>query len=88
MRNPSHKRNSTLEDFGDCIRCSALQEECLFHSSIPQAEHLAMEIDRGIAVVGPNLQLVAYLRGKIRVQDVDDGMLGVQLAKTCALRIL
>src|ERR1700733_5789284 len=70
------------------IRGSALEEECLLHVTIAQAVHVAMEIDRGIAVVDPNLQLVAYLRGKIRVDDIDDGMLGVQPFETRAVGIL
>jgi hypothetical protein len=49
---------------------------------------MAMQIHRGIAVVGPNLQLVAYLGGKIGIDDINDGMLGVQPAQTCAIRIL
>src|ERR1700733_2627275 len=67
---------------------STLEEEGLFHSSRAQAVHMAVEIDRGIAVVGPNLQLVAYLRGKIRIDDIDDGMLCVQPAQTRSLGIL
>src|ERR1700734_3513391 len=70
------------------IRWSTLEEEGLFHSSSAQAVHVAMQIDGGITVVDPNLQLVADLRGKIGIDDIDDGMLGVKLAQTRAVRIL
>src|ERR1700677_2661540 len=66
---------------------STFEEECLFHSSRAQAVHMAMEINRRIAIVGPNLQLVAYLCGELRIDDIDDGMLRVQSAQTRSLGI-
>jgi hypothetical protein len=61
-------------------RFSALKKESLFHSPVARSKHLAMQADRGITIVSPNLHLIADMHRQVRVEDIDDGVLGVELA--------
>ena len=42
---------------------SAFQRKYFFYFPVAHSKHLAMEVDRGIAIVSPNLQLVSHLHG-------------------------
>src|SRR6266571_165133 len=50
--------NVTLKCLRALFSFLALKEKCLFHSSVAHSEHLAVEVDCGIAIVSPNLHLI------------------------------